>query len=126
MKPSDVGHLQKEPIMTSIRETITSALPIVVPSGYEHHVGAVVEALTERERTFTDHIIDAVAYNFNVSPDEVRTRLEQEGMAVRPLPVPEPEVEEVAAKQGKGKGKGLKSRVKRLEKLAREHGLLSR
>lgn len=112
--------------MTSIRETISTVLPSDIARGNSYIVDQAVAALTDREYALSDQITGQVVAHFGVSEEQVKVALEDIGMAVRPAPEPEPEVEEVAAKQGKGKGKGLKARVKRLEKLAREHGLLSR
>jgi hypothetical protein len=130
----------------SIRNTITTALSaqgVNVDVGYGEYVDAAVDALTEREYTFTDQIVDVVSYEFGVSADIVRGRLELAGMAVRPAPEPEPafvpseEWEKellgrddsftapVEVKKDKGGKKDkLAKRIKRLEKLAREHGLL--
>lgn len=120
--------------MTTIRDTITSVLPSDIARGNSFIVDQAVSALTEREYAFSEQIIDTVSYQFGVSKEEVKARVEQLGMAVRPEPEPEPvapSVEELndmldAKPSKKGKKGGLAKRVKRLEKLAREHGLLSR
>jgi hypothetical protein len=88
--------------MTSIRNTIVSSLSaegINLDSyGYGAHVDAAVEALTEREYTLTDQIVERVHEEFGTSVDTLRAELEKIGAAVRPIPEPVVEEEPAAPK----------------------------
>lgn len=116
--------------MTSINETINAALPADARS-YQHEVGEVTVALTEREYTLSDQITTAVVQHFGVSEGEVRHELEGIGMAVRPAPEPEPVAvaepvaDEAPAKKGKKAKKDrigkLEASVARLTELAERH-----
>jgi hypothetical protein len=133
--------------MTSIQNTIATTLPSVFGSpAYGEYVSEVVDALTEREYQLSEAIIAGVVGHFGVTPDQVKVRLEGLGMAVRPEPTPEPEPEvdvaelelafasddstatsgeKAPVKVKKDKSvKSLAKRIKALEKLAKDHGLL--
>lgn len=85
--------------MTSIRNTIATAASTAGVNldqyGYAEVVDGIVEALTEREYTLTDQIVERVNEEFGTSVDTLRSELENIGAAVRPIP--EPVVEEEPA-----------------------------
>lgn len=119
--------------MTSINTTIQSALPSALAGHPEaaRATEAVTSALVERERAMSAAIVEAVTSHFRVPAHEVESRLASLGMELTPEPEPEPELvsdsfigtDAIAEKREKKGGK-LARRVKRLEQIAREHGLL--
>lgn len=74
--------------MSTIEETVISALPSGARTEHPHEVSAVLDALIERERALTETITRAVVDHFGVSFGQVRAQLESIGMAVRPAPAP--------------------------------------
>jgi hypothetical protein len=79
---------EKEHTMTTIDSTLVSALPVGATSKYPTEYLNVLNALTERDYNLTDQITDVVVREFGVDRDDVRSRLEMAGMAVRPAPAP--------------------------------------
>lgn len=123
--------------MTTVKNTLDSALPAGAEDAYPGQYRDVLTALTERDYTLTDQITAAITLRGWASKSDVERELTAIGMAVRPAPEPEPEVATLESayaapafvgtdKLKKGKKasvKKLAKQVKKLTKLARDHGL---
>lgn len=113
--------------MTStIKRTLDTALPVGAQSAYPSEYDSVLAALTNRDYTLTDQIVDVVHMEFGTDIDTVRGQLEMAGMAVRPAP--EPVVEELPkAKKAKKAKSGKKDKtaklVRKLVEAAQRHGI---
>lgn len=124
--------------MTTVKNTLDSALPAGAQDAYPVPYRDVLTALTERDYRLTDAIVETVHRHFGTSKETIQGQLEGIGMAVRPAPAPA--VPDVAAfealynepafvgteKLKKGKKdsvKKLAKQVKKLTRLARDHGL---
>ena len=110
--------------MSSIKETLDSALPSGAQAKFSREYDAVLDALTEREYDITDKVVAAVVANTSFSKEQVEAQAQVVGLAVRPAPEPEPEpeVEAPAAESGDDdRLTKLEAAVARLTELAERH-----
>lgn len=97
--------------ISSIKETVDSALPVGAQSRYPGEYETLLDALNEREYQIVEAVVEGVVRQFGVTPEQVVPRLEALGLSVRPAPEPEPEPEPEAPKSVEERVAAIESAV---------------
>ena len=79
--------------ISTITETVNSALPTGAQARYPREYDALIAALTEREYQITEAVVAEVTQRFGVTQEQSESRAVSLGLSVRPAPEPEPEPE---------------------------------
>ena len=79
--------------ISTITETVNSALPTGAQARYPREYDALIAALTEREYQITEAVVAEVTQRFGVTQEQAESRAVSLGLSVRPAPEPEPEPE---------------------------------
>jgi hypothetical protein len=116
---------EEQPQVSTIQETVATALRNSGREGYLSYAQPVIAALEDRERGMAEALM-AFGADQDLDEDTVRDTLAEAGMT---LPEPEPEPEQVATNgQGGGDVAALLSRISErldtLEGVARSRGLI--